>query len=77
MEEVPGPLLDERSSQSALALLELLSELEVQGSLESICFQKTRDHGAGAGVGRSQLQIKLILHSLHPSSAKKQVRALL
>jgi len=70
-------LLGAQLSQQQLALLELLSEPEDPGFLASICSPGTRFRvGVDVGV-RSQLQIKLILHSLHPSSAKKQVKALL
>jgi len=69
--------LDAQLSPQQLAWLERLSEPGDPGFLESICSPGKRFRvGVGVGV-RSQLQIKLILHSLHPSSAKKQVRALL
>lgn len=76
MRAVWGHLLDEQLSQRPLELQELSSALEVLGSLGLTCSLRLPQDVDGAVV-RSQLQIELILRSLSPSLAKRQVKALL
>jgi len=68
------PSLDELQFRQLLELQESLQViLESQGSISSLTSSRN-DVGGGE---RSPLQIELILRSLNPSSAKRQVRALL